>query len=378
MMGVKMSVSIKEVKTTHEMREFTYFPEKIHKNHFNWVPPIYADERACFCPEKNKALTYCDCKLALAKSNGKAIGRIAGIINHRYNRHWQSKTARFGYFECPEDPEVAKLLLKFVEKWASDRMMHKIIGPMGFTDHDPEGFLIDGFEHPPNLVTNYNFKYVPYLLEKSGYRKEIDYVVYKVDFARGIPDFFRKVYNRVRRKGDYTLVEFTKQKQLAPYIRPMFTLMNECFENLYGYSALELIEMDNLANRYLPIVDPRFVKIVTTKGNEVIGFIIGIPNMAEGIRKARGRLFPFGFLKILRARKKSKKLDLYIGGIKEKYRGKGLDALMGYSVIKSAIQAGFEYMDSHHELETNLRMRAEMEKIGGTIYKRFRIYQKDL
>jgi hypothetical protein len=256
--------------------------------------------------------------------------------------------------------------------------MQKIIGPMGFTDHDPEGFLIEGFEHPQNLVTNYNFKYVPSLLENSGYKKEIDYVVYKVDFAEGIPEFFKKVYTRASRNRDYILVEFSSQKQIVPYIHPMFALMNECFEHLYGYSALEPEEMDNLANRYLPIVDPRFIKIVTTQTNDVIGFMIGIPNMAMGIRRARGRLYPFGFIKILRSRNRSKKLDLYIGGIKEKYRGLGIDALMGYSMIKTAIEAGFEYMDSHHELETNLKMRAEMEKIGGNVYKRFRIYQKIL
>lgn len=373
-----MSISIQEVNTRRAMREFIYFPEKIHKNHSHWVPPIYADDKGCFCPEKNKAFSYCDCVLALAASNGKTIGRIAGIINHRYNKQSKNQNARFGYLECPDDPEVAHALLNFVEKWACDRHMQKIIGPMGFTDHDPEGFLVEGFEHPQNLVTNYNFKYIPFLLENSGYKKEIDYVVYKVDFAQGIPDFFKKVYTRVSRKRDYVLVEFSSRTQIVPYIRPMFALMNECFEHLYGYSALEPIEMDNLANRYLPLVDPRFIKIVMTRTNEVIGFIIGIPNMVEGIRKARGRLYPLGFFKILRARNQSKKLDLYIGGIKERYRGLGLDALMGYSIIKSAIEAGFEYMDSHHEIETNLKMRAEMEKIGGIVYKRFRIYQKNL
>jgi hypothetical protein len=373
-----MSVSIQEVKTRREMREFIYLPEKIHKNHRDWVPPIYTEDKGCFCPEKNRAFSYCDCTLALAKNNGRTIGRIAGIINHRYNKQSKTKNARFGYLECTDDPRAANLLLNFIEKWAKNRQMQKVIGPMGFTDHDPEGFLIDGYEYPPNLVTNYNFKYVPHLLEDSGYKKEIDYVVYKVDFVQGIPEFFRRVYTRTSRKKDYVLVEFSKQKQIVPYIRPMFTLMNECFEHLYGYSALEPEEMDNLANRYLPIVDPRFIKIVTTPTNEVIGFMIGIPNMAEGIRKSRGRLYPFGFIQILRSRNRSKKLDLYIGGIKEKYRGLGIDALMGYSMIKTAIDAGYEYMDSHHELETNLKMRAEMEKIGGFVYKRFRIYQKDL
>jgi predicted GNAT family acetyltransferase len=154
--------------------------------------------------------------------------------------------------------------------------------------------------------------------------------------------------------------------------------MNECFKDIYGYSSLEEKEMDRLANRYLPVVDPRFIKIVENSRGEVIGFILGIPSIAEGIRNAKGKIYPFGFFKILRAMRKSKKLDLYLGGIKESYRGKGVDVLLGYSIIESAKNAGFEYMDSHHELETNVKMRAEMERIGGKVYKRFRIYQKSL
>ena len=373
-----MSVSIEEVKTRQELYEFIYLPGILHKNHPNWIPPLYVDDKRCFSPKRNRAFSYSDCILALARKDTTVVGRIAGIINHQYNKETRTANARFGYFESPNDPQVAQRLLSFIEEWAQKRRMQKIIGPMGFTDHDPEGFLIEGYEHPPNLVTNYNFTYIPPLMENSGYSKEIDYVVYKVDFSQGIPDFFKKVYHRVRRKMAYLLVEFSSKRQLIPYIRPMFTLMNECFMNLYGYSALAQAEMDDLANRYLPLVDPRFIKIVTTQANQVIGFMIGIPNMADGIRKAKGHLYPFGFFHILRSRNRSKKLDLYIGGIKDKYRGLGLDALMGYRMIESAITAGFEYMDSHHELETNLRMRAEMEKIGGYIYKRFRIYQKKL
>jgi hypothetical protein len=360
------------------MRQFIYLPEKIHRNHSGWVPPFYSDDKKTFDLGSNPAHAYCDSICGLAMQEGEPIGRIAGIINHRYNKQWNKKNARFGYLECPENREVAHALLNFVEEWALNKGMTTIVGPMGFTEEDSEGYLIEGYDHPPNLATYYNFEYLPRLLEGEGYAKEVDYVVYTVVLARAISDFYRKAYERVSRRRDFRLVEFSSKKAIRPYIRPIFGLMNECFRNIYGYSSLDEIEMDRLANRYLPIVDPRFIKIVVDNNNSVIGFIIGIPSIADGLRKAGGRLYPFGIFKILKSLRQSKKLDLYLGGIQESYRGKGVDVLLGYSTMTSAIDAGFQVMDSHHELETNMKMRAEMERVGGTVYKRFRIYRKSL
>lgn len=300
-----------------------------------------------------------------------------GIINHRYNSYCQVKNARFAYFECWDEQEIAHELLGYVEKWAKSKGMEKIVGPMGFSDQDPEGFLIDGFEHTPSLATYYNFEYLIRLLEKESYSKEVDYVVYKVDVTMKMPDFYKKIYQRVSRKKEFKLVEFTNRKQLKEFIRPTLVLMNECFKDTYGYLPLDEEEIDALAKRFLPLIDPRFIKIVT-KNIEVIGFIIGIPNLSDGIRKAKGRLFPFGIFKILKSAKKTKQLDLLLGGVKEKHRGRGLDVMLGLKTIESAQKAGFEYIDSHHELETNVKMRAEMERLGGKVYKRFRIFQKKL
>jgi len=173
------------------------------------------------------------------------------------------------------------------------------------------------------------------------------------------------------------LAEFTKRKELKPYILPILGLMNETFDDLYGYTALDEAEMVSLAKQYLPVIDPRFVKVII-KDEQVIAFVLGIPNMSEGIRRAKGRLFPFGIIKILRAAKKAKQLDLLLGGIKQEYRGKGLDAVMGTAMMRSAKNAGFTHVDSHHEMETNVKVRAEMERLGGELYKRYRVFQKKL
>jgi GNAT superfamily N-acetyltransferase len=373
-----MSLEVRHVQTRRDLRRFISLPGKIHASHRGWVPPFYADDRRTFDPRRNLAHRYCDSILALAFDGEEIVGRVAGIINHRYNSAWSLKHARFGYLETIERKEVTAALLRHVETWARERGMEKLVGPMGFTEEDPEGFLFEGFEHPPNLATYYNFPFVNGFLEDLGFAKEVDYVVYQVPLATAISEFYQRAHERVMRRKDIALKEFRTKKELRPYIRPMFQLMNQCFAKIYGYSPLDDVEMDNLANRYLPIVDPRFIKVVITSSDTLVGFLIGMPNMADGIRASRGRLTPLGLIRILSARRHSRKLDLYLGGIAEEYRGRGVDVLMGFSIIASAQQAGFTYLDSHHELETNTKVRAEMEAIGGKVYKRFRTYSRKL
>jgi hypothetical protein len=257
--------------------------------------------------------------------------------------------------------------------------MTKIIGPYGFSDQDPEGFMIEGFENRATIATYYNFEWMPRFVEKQGYTKDVDYFVYKLDVPKEFPEFYRRIYERIQRKRNFEIVEFRKRKEMKPWVKPILHLMNECYtgSSIYGYAPLDETEMEDLAKRYMPVLDPRFVKLVK-KDDEVVSFIIAMPDITEGIQKARGHLFPFGFLKILRAAKKTKQLDLLLGAIKEKYRGRGLDVLMGVKTLLSAHEAGLEMLDTHHELEENVKVRAEMEKMGGKIYKRFRVFQKKL
>jgi hypothetical protein len=374
-----MKVDIKEVKSRNDLKKFIYLPEKIHADHETWTHPIYMDEWTYFDAKKNKAFSYSDTILLLAYKGDDVIGRIMGIINKRYNEYKMEKTARFGYLETREEDEVVRALLKAVEDWAREKGMTKIIGPYGFTDQDPEGFLIEGFENHATIATYHNFDWMPRMIEKLGYAKDVDYFVYKLDVPKEIPEFYKKILERVKRKGNFELVELRKKRQIKPWIIPVLDLMNECYigSNIYGYTPLDKQEMMDLAKRYLPVLDPRFVKVVTKDG-DTVAFVVGIPDMAAGIKKARGRLLPFGFLKILRAAKKSKQLDLLLGAVKESYRGRGLDVLMGVGMIMSAQEAGFEVMDTHHELESNVKVRAEMVKMGGKLYKKFRVYQKAL
>lgn len=374
-----MSINLIEVKTKPQLKTFIYLPEKLHQDQPNWVHPIYMDEWAYFNPKKNKAFSYSDTLMLLAEKDGQVVGRVMGIINHRYNEVRNEKTARFGYLESIQDQAVVHALLSWVEQWAREKGMTRIIGPYGFSDQDPEGFLIKGFENRATIATYYNFEWLPEMVEKEGYSKDIDYFVYKIEVPKEIPEIYTKIAERILKKGNFKILEFRKRKEIKPWIRPILSLMNETYveSNIYGYAPLDEKEMDDLARKYLPVLDPRFIKGVL-KDDQVVAFIVAIPDMTAGIKKARGRLFPFGFIHVLRAQKKTKQLDLLLGAIKKEYRGMGLDALMGVALLSSAQKAGFEIMDTHHEMEANVRVRSEMERLGGKIYKVYRVYQKAL
>jgi len=372
-----LKINIRPVSNRKELRQFIYLPAKIHKNHKNWVPSFYIDDWHYFNLKKNRYTAYSEAIRFLAYQNDEVVGRIMGIINYRYNQARSEKMGRFAYLECWNDPEVAHHLLQHVECWAREKGMKTIVGPLGFSDQDPEGYLIEGYEYPPTLSTYYNYPYIIRLLENEGYTKEVDYVVYQVIVPDIIPPFYQKIYTRIMRSKKFQLVEFTSRRQMKPFIQPILQLMNECFSGLYGFVPLDASEMKDLANKFLPIMDPRFVKIATLK-QDVIGFIIGVPNMSAGIRRSKGHLFPIGIFHILYSAKKSKQMDLLMGGVREPYRGLGLDVLLGLKTIASAQKAGYQFIDSHHELESNFKMRAEMEKLGGRLYKRYRIFKKNL
>jgi hypothetical protein len=374
-----MAIAIREVASRRDLRTFVFLPEKIHAGHTTWVPPFYGDELKYFDRTKNKTAAYCDTILLLAERDGKAVGRVMGIVNRRFNEHRNVKMARFGYLETFEDREVVHALLAAVEDWAQALGMDRIIGPYGFSDQDSEGFLIEGFEHRATLATYHNYPWMPALVEAEGYGKDIDYYVYKIGVPKEIPEFYKRIYERARRREGFEMHEFRKRREFKPYIRRILALMNECYmtSNIYGFAPLEEKEMDDLAKRYMPILDPRFIKCVEKDG-EIVSFIVALPDMTAGVQKARGRLLPFGLFYILRAAKKTKQLDLLLGAVKEKYRGMGLDVMMGVKTLASAREAGYEILDTHHEMESNVKVRGEMERMGGVVYKKFRVYTKAL
>jgi ribosomal protein S18 acetylase RimI-like enzyme len=374
-----MDIVVKAVCTKGDLRKFIYLPAKIHKKHKNWIPPLYSDEWEFFSPKKNKSFEYSDVILLLAYRGKKLVGRIMGLINYKYNELHREKHARFNYLETWDDREVIEVLIQHVENWAKIKGMVKLVGPLAFSDKDPQGFLIEGFNEPVSIATHCNFEYLIGHLEALGFTKDIDLVVYKIRIPETTPELYSKVAERAQRNNPgLQLLEFTRRSDLKPWIRPIFTLINETFTEIYGFMPFTLEEMDDFANRYLLIMDPRLIKVVVNERKESVAFVIGMPDISKGIKKSRGYILPIGILHILLAGRRTKQLNLLLGAIHPDYQNRGLDTIMGSAMLDSARKQGLQYIDSHLEMESNSKVRAEMEYMGGEVYKTYRVFGKSL
>jgi hypothetical protein len=370
-------IIIREVKTKREKRVFINLPKEIHRKNPEWLPPIYPDEWELFDQKNNKSYRYADTILLLAFRDKKPVGRIMGIVNRRYNEIHNEQHGRFCFLECFEDQDIVNVLIGQIEEWARQKGMIMLVGPLGFSDKDPQGLQIEGFEYPKFIVCPTNDKYLPDMIEKAGYIKKRDLVNYLAKVPDKLPEIYIKILSRVSVNDEYKIVEFNTKRDLKRYIIPVLELMNQTFAEIYGFVPLEDQEKKEIAARYMMILNPKFIKVVEASDG-VVGFAVGIPDISDAVRRSGGKLFPIGIFRILRDLKKSKKLLMLLGGVKKSYRGKGLDVLMAVKMLQAAMVNKMELIDLHLILEDNTRMRAECERIGGKIIKKFRIYQKDL
>lgn len=372
-----MEIRIKQVVTKSDLKTFIYLPEKIHAYHHNWVPPIYMDEWSFFNPKKNNSFKHCDYLMLLAYKGNQAVGRCLGIIHHQYNEKHSEKNARFSFIETYNDQEVFHALIESVSEWAKNLGMEKLLGPLAFSDKDPQGFLIEGYDEPIVIASNCNFKYMVDLTENEGFSKKVDLVVYKIEIPDQLPEIYQRIAERFKNNNStLKIMEFSSRRKVKPYIYKVLQLINKTFIDIYGFTPFDQKEMDDFANRYLYLIDPQFIKVALNGHNEVVGTIIGMSDISKGIQKAKGRLLPFGFIPVLTAGRKSKQLNLLLGAVDPCYQGRGLEVLMGIKMIESAKAKGKTIIDSHLELETNTKVRAEMERMGGLVYKRYRIFEK--
>ncbi|MCK4749628.1 MAG: hypothetical protein KAT15_21385, partial [Bacteroidales bacterium] len=261
-----MEIEIRKVLKGKQKKQYIHLPTRLHKGHSNWVPPIWLDEKTYYNPKKNKSFQKCDTILFLAFKDGKPAGRIMGIINRPYNESRDEKHARFAWLESTEDKGVVEVLLKATEDWARGMGMERLVGPLGFSDKDPQGLLIEGFDESMVIATNCNHSWLPDMVGGCGYEKDVDLVVYKVDIPEKVPEIYSKIAERVLAGNNLIVREFKKRKELRAAIRPVLGLMNDTFEEIYGFDRLSGKEMDEFAARYIPLLDPRFIKVVETPG----------------------------------------------------------------------------------------------------------------
>lgn len=377
-----MAVTIKKVSTRRELERFIRFNYELYKGNPYSVPDLYDDMLNTFSKTKNAAFEFCEADYFLAYKEGRLVGRIAAIINHKANDTWGKKEVRFGWVDFVDDAEVSKALFDAVAEWGRQRGMTHLQGPLGFTDFDAEGMLVEGFDQLSTMATIYNYPYYPQHMERMGFAKDVDWVEFKIYVPEAIPDKYRRIAELIQRKYNLKIKKFTSARDIREqYGQAIFQLMNEAYSPLYGYSALSQRQIDQYVKMYLPILDLRMVTLVTDADDKLVAVGISMPSLAEALQRAHGRLLPWGWyhlLKTLILKKYPKMLDLLLVAVKPEYQNKGVNALLFADLIPVFQQLGFEYAESNPELEANGKVQAQWEYFKTEQHKRRRCYIKPL
>lgn len=377
-----MAITIKKVSTKGELQKFIRFNYQLYKGSPYSVPDLYDDMLNTFNKKKNAAFEFCEADYFLAYKDNQIVGRVAAIINTRANETWNKKEVRFGWIDFIDDLEVSSALLQAVEQWGKERGMTDIQGPLGFTDFDAEGMLIEGYDQLSTMATIYNHPYYPQHMEQLGYAKDADWVEYKIYIPEDIPEKHRRISELIQKKYNLKIKKYTSSKKLAKdYGQAIFELMNEAYSPLYGYSALTQRQIDQYVRMYLPIVDLRMITLITDAEDQLICVGLSMPSLSEALQKSHGRLLPFGWYHLFKAlfmKRRAKVLDLLLVAVKPEYQNKGVNALLFYDLIPVYKKLGFIYAESNPELEINGKVQAQWEYFKTEQHKRRRAFTKPI
>ena len=348
-------LEIRKVSTRRDLNRFIDFPFQLYKGNEFWVPPMIFDELNTLRKDKNPAFEYCEAEYWIAYRDNKPVGRIAGIINHKESERWNEKLVRFGWIDFIDDADVSRILIETVKEWGRSKGMTSIHGPLGFTDMDPEGMLTEGYDQISSLSAIYNYPYYVDHMEKLGFRKASDWIQFEITIPGSIPDKVERMTRIVLEKYKLHLLKPRKASEIRPYAAKMFAMYNKAFYDLYGFTELTKRQMDSYTQQYFGFIRPEFVSLIIDNQDDVVGFGITMPCLAKALQKAKGRLFPFGFLHILRAMKWNDTIHMYLIGVRPDYQGKGVLALVYHELNKAYIDAGIKLARTHPQLEENFR-----------------------
>ena len=375
-----MGVVIKEVTSKKELKKFVKFNIDLYKGNPYHVPGLIEEEMVTLDKKKNPAFEVCDAIYFLAYKDGKIAGRIAGMINRKSNEVWNQQRARFGFLDFIDDTEVVNALFEAVEKWAAQQGMKEIHGPMGFTDMDHEGMLIEGFDQLGTMAAIYNYPYYPQHMERMGYSKDQDWHEFKIYIPEGIPEKHQRIGEIVKKKYGLKTMKFKKTKEIWPYAQKIFETLNEAYAPLYGFAPLTQKQIDYYVKMYIPMIRLDLVTLIIREEDDtVVGFGISLPSLSKAMQKAKGHLFPFGWIHLLKALKtKPKVIDLYLTGVLPEYQNKGVNALLFNDLIPVYIGLGVEYAESNPELASNNAVQAQWDYFKREHHKTRRAYIKNL
>lgn len=378
---ITMALEIVKVKTRKQLKAFIRFNCELYKGNPCFVPDLYEDMLVTLDKNRNAAFEFCEADYFLACRDGKIVGRVAAIINHRANEKWNSKAVRFGWIDFVDDAAVSSALLATVEQWGRERGMTEIQGPLGFTDFDPEGMLVEGFDRISTMATIYNYPYYPVHMERLGYEKEADWVEFLIKMPKERWEKAERLSALIARRYNLHVVECKSRSRLAKqYGKALFELVNESYSPLYGYSPLSSRQIEQFIKMYIPLIDLRLISLVADADENLVAIGISLTSFSEALQKSRGRLFPFGwiyFLKPLFCRR-PKRLDFLLMAVKPEYQNKGVNAMIISDLQGRYIDMGVVDIESNPELEANTKIQMQWDSFDKEQHKRRRAYKKDL
>ena len=379
-----MAIEIKRVETNRDLRRFIDFHYDLYQGCPYDVPALFLDEMNTLRSDRNVAFDFCEAAYFMACRDGRMVGRIAGIVNHRANERWEKKDVRFGWIDFIDDLEVSRALFKAVEDWGRSKGMTAIVGPLGFTDLDPEGMLTMGFDRLGTMETIYNYEYYPrHMGQQDGWKKDNDYVEYYLPMPDKTPEKFAKLAEMIEKRYNLHVKKVTRKDIRNGYARELFKIINETYKDIYGFVSLTERQIDQYVKLYLPALDLNLVTVIVdgNKDNAIAGVGITMPSLAHAVQKCRrGRLFPFGWWHLVRAVKyhKTDGVDLLLIGFLPEYRTKGANALLFADLIPRYIEYGFKWGETNIEMEDNNGVQGQWDALEHINHKRRRCYRKEL
>lgn len=374
-------IEVKKISPTKKnLRKFTQFQIDLYRANDCYVPPLVSDDVKTLDPKENPAFDFCEAQCFMAYEGGRPVGRVAAIINNAVNERSGEKSVRFGFLDFEDNPEVSAALMKAVEQWGKERGMTRVIGPLGFTDLDHEGMLIEGFDELSTMATIYNYPYYPEHIERLGYAKDSDWKEFVMDVPDGIPEKMNRVADIVKKRTGLKVKKYTSRKKIKEeYGRALFELVNEAYDQLYEYSPLTDRQIEYYINQYLDLLDLDLVTIIVDEEEKLVGVGISMPSMSRALQKAKGKLFPFGWIPLLKGLKgKNDRVDLLLVAVKPEYQSKGVNALLFQDLIPYYIKRGFKWAESNPEMETNAKVQSQWDYFTHRQHRRRRSYVKNI
>ena len=376
-----MSITIKEIAGNRALKKFVKFSIDLYDGNEYYVPALVLDEVGTLSAKSNPAFDFCESVYYMAYRDGNPVGRIAGIINHKVNEKTGEKSARFSFVDFIDDKEVSKALFGAVENWARSKGMDTLDGPLGFTDMDPEGMLVEGYDQLGTQASIYNYPYYVDHIEALGFKKAVDWVEYKIKVPECVPEKHQRISDIVQRKYNLRVLKFKKTSEVyaGNYGEKIFDLINAAYDELYGYSALSQRQIDYYVKMYIPLLRLENVALIVDQEDNLIAVGIAMPSLSKALQKSRGRLFPFGFIHLLKALKgKNDGVDLLLVAVRPDYQSKGVNALLFSNLIPVFIRNGYKFAESNPELEENEKVQSQWQYFEREQHKRRRAYTKKI